>query len=467
MKKGKVKCIWLCLFFLICYCGAYGKESADTVYFPVRDGIDSLNVVIQGDKAQAKRFLSIERDSLGRRSLTTPRKVFWDKVTENRWYQMCYIPVPLIAAGFALKGEGEHFRNLRNEYIPKFRYHYDDYTQYAPAVVMVGLKAAGVPSRSSWGRMLTSDAFSTAIMALAVNSLKYTMKVERPDGSNRHSFPSGHTATAFMTATMLHKEYGGLSPWYSIGAYSVATLTGVSRQLNNKHWLSDVLVGAGIGILSTELGYYLADLIFKDKGLERQDKYYNPSLAWRNPSFLGIYMGFCLQQVNTRLSDEYVLSVKTGSRVGAEGAWFLNPYLGVGSRLTVSSMPVALVGFEDTYMEPVDVFSFYPGIYLSVPATTRWLVGTKLLGGYNLFPHRRLLGTQITMGHRGSAGLATGLSVTYVAKRNFGARIFCDYDMTRMRYDFKENALPDAAVTFVSDRNYHVFTLGASASILF
>ena len=80
---------------------------------------------------------------------------------------------------------------------------------------------------------------------------------------------SGHTATAFMTASMLVKEYGYKSPWIGIGAYSAATATGLMRMANNKHWLSDVLAGAGIGILSTEMGYYLADLIFKDKGIKR------------------------------------------------------------------------------------------------------------------------------------------------------------------------------------------------------
>ena len=78
-------------------------------------------------------------------------------------------------------------------------------------------------------------------------------------------------ATAFMTATMLHKEYGHRSPWYSIAGYTAATVTGVTRQLNNRHWISDVMVGAGIGILAAEFGYFLADLIFKDKGLNVQE----------------------------------------------------------------------------------------------------------------------------------------------------------------------------------------------------
>lgn len=159
------------------------------------------------------------------------------------------------------------FRRLRNGYAGSFHHDFDDYLQYMPAVAMVGLKACGVESRSSWGRMLVSDAFSAGVMAIAVNSLKYSCRVMRPDGSTRNSFPSGHTATAFMMATMLHKEYGHRSPWYSIGGYTLATATGVGRMLNNRHWMSDVMVGAGIGILAAELGYYLADLIFKDRGL--------------------------------------------------------------------------------------------------------------------------------------------------------------------------------------------------------
>ena len=74
---------------------------------------------------------------------------------------------------------------------------------------MVGMKACGYESRSSWGRMLVSDAFSAAIMAGAVNGIKYSVGRLRPDGSRYNSFPSGHTATAFMTASMLHKGMAG------------------------------------------------------------------------------------------------------------------------------------------------------------------------------------------------------------------------------------------------------------------
>lgn len=97
----------------------------------------------------------------------------------------------------------------------------------------------------------------------------------------------------FMTATMLNKEYGHYSPWVGISAYGVATATGLMRMANNKHWLSDVLVGAGIGIISTELGYWIADKIFKDKGLNITESKYGYGAAHNvKPSFLGLYMGF-------------------------------------------------------------------------------------------------------------------------------------------------------------------------------
>ena len=186
---------------------------------------------------------------------------------KTRLGRVAVVSAPLIAEGLVAKKLDGRFRGLRNDYIPDFKKSADDYLQYSPLAVMVGLKALGVEGRSSWGRMVVSDAFSAALTAGIVGTLKNTTNVTRPDGSNNKSFPSGHTATAFMAATMLTKEYGDLSPWVGIGAYSVAAATGLMRVANNKHWLSDVLTGAGVGILATEAGYWITDLIFKGKGL--------------------------------------------------------------------------------------------------------------------------------------------------------------------------------------------------------
>lgn len=252
-----------------------------------------------------------------------------DRLTSTRLYQMTYIGVPLVAAGLLVKGQDAHFRGLRHDYLPEYRNHVDDGMQFLPGLVMIGLKTAGVESRSSWGRMMASGALSAVIMGSVVESIKLTSKVERPDGSDNHSFPSGHTATAFMTATMLSKEYGHLSPWVGIGAYSVATTTGLMRVVNNKHWLSDVLTGAGIGIISTELGYWVADRLFRDHGITHHSTAYTLDMM-RRPSFLGIYVGMNIPLSKYDIDEQHEFRTSAGSTAGVEGAYFFTPYVGVG-----------------------------------------------------------------------------------------------------------------------------------------
>lgn len=277
---------------------------------------------------------------------------------------MTYIGVPLVVGGLIVKSEDDHFRSLRNDYLPRFNRHADDYLQYAPAAIMLGMKAAGVQSRSSWSRMLVSDAFSAILMGGVVNTLKQTTHVMRPDGSNDRSFPSGHTATAFMTATMLTKEYGHKSPWIGVGAYGMATATGLMRMANNKHWLSDVLTGAGIGILTTELGYYLADLIFKGKGI---DSFANEDMFDRmgKPSFLSLYLGLNIPLSGYDIDEQTEFSTSSGSAAGVEGAYFFNPYIGVGGRFAVSNTSI-IVNKDQAENNTFDAVSICGGSYFPI-----------------------------------------------------------------------------------------------------
>ena len=96
-----------------------------------------------------------------------------DKIITSNVFQMTYIGVPLIVSGLIIKNEDDHFQSLRNTYIPNFRYHYDDYLQYLPAVAMLGLKIGGVQGRSSWSRMLVSEAITASIMGATINTETY------------------------------------------------------------------------------------------------------------------------------------------------------------------------------------------------------------------------------------------------------------------------------------------------------
>lgn len=353
------------------------------------------------------------------------KEAFVDRVASSRPFRMTYIGVPLVIGGILVKGEDDHFRSLRNDYLPHFNRHADDYLQYLPAAVMLGMKIGGVDGRSSWGRMLASDAFSALLMGGTVYSLKQTTHVMRPDGSNEHSFPSGHTATAFMTATMLTKEYGHKSPWIGIGAYSVATATGMMRMANNKHWLSDVLTGAGIGILSTELGYYLADLIFREKGINRFSD--NETFdRWDKPSFLSLYVGMNVPLSGYDLDEGHEFSTASGSTAGVEGAWFFNPYVGAGGRFTASNTAIIVDG-KEAEANTFDALSLCAGVYFSYPLSSRFQIGSKLLGGYVHYPQLRL--SDETIPRRDGICFGSGVSLTFCATEHYGMKLFLDYNL--------------------------------------
>lgn len=146
----------------------------------------------------------------------------------------------------------------------------DNYSQYAPALLVYSLNIAGINGRHNFRDRSIIYATSQLISAAFVVPLKHIMKVERPDGSNRLSFPSGHTATAFSSAQFMFREYKDTNFWLSISGYSFAIFTGVYRTLNDRHWLNDVIPGAGFGILSTELSYWIYPKI--DKLLSKKEK---------------------------------------------------------------------------------------------------------------------------------------------------------------------------------------------------
>ena len=301
---------------------------------------------------------------------------------------MTFVGVPLFVAGWALKSDKAMFRvnakadqggKSNTQLLTDFKTGIDDYAQYFGPAMVVGLKLGGYEGRSDWPRLLSSAAMSYAIMAAFVNGIKYTAKEMRPDGSTANSWPSGHTATAFVGASLLHKEYGlTRSPWWSVAGYGVATATGVMRVLNNRHWISDVMSGAGIGILSTELGYALCDLMFKGKGLLRNDMVFDSE----SPSFFSVSMGVGLGGKDLKFESEgemLGLEFRAATVVDAEGAYFFNKYVGVGGRLRVRAQSAkdfgdfaSFVGIEDFFawqsLRPYYEEAF-PGDY-RLPATT-------------------------------------------------------------------------------------------------
>jgi hypothetical protein len=276
-----------------------------------------------------------------------------------------------------------------NRYLPGFENHLDDHLQYIPYLGIYVLDWAGIPSKHNTKRKTTTVATSLLLNLIVVQGLKYSIAETRPDGSANNSFPSGHTTTAFMGAHIFHKEYGERSPYYSIGAYIMASVTGFFRQLNDRHWSSDVLVGAGLGISLTELAYYLNGLYYGEEGIN--DVVYNPSdLNVNKPSFLEAKASYA-NLINEVDQHEFGLIAKNGFALDIEGAYFFNKYLGLGGNLGIQSFPVGvddviknefeILGF-DINSESVGNSKYSLGPYVQYPFGKN-TIGGKFLMGYS------------------------------------------------------------------------------------
>jgi membrane-associated phospholipid phosphatase len=180
------------------------------------------------------------------------------------------VPITLVTTG--LIAQGPISREVRREILTTFLgFHtkIDDYLAVVPTCIPMAMSVLGIKGKHELKDQIILAILSHSLSQGITNGLKYTIAYPRPDGVGMESFPSGHTTFAFTGAALMAKEYGEQSIWYSVAAYSLATGVGSLRLLNNRHWLADVLVGAGVGLASTEIVYrsypWLKRKIFKNK----------------------------------------------------------------------------------------------------------------------------------------------------------------------------------------------------------
>ncbi len=230
-----------------------------------------------------------EADSLDT-SMEKPKKIFVNSFLA---------PTILIGAGVATMYDRGWYSSYDayeciQENYPDFHTNLDDYLAFLPAAGVYGLNWAGVKGNNNFLDRSLIYLVSVSLAAATNGIIKASTDVLRPDGSDYNSFPSNHTAIAFVSATFLHMEYKDQSIWYGIAGYSIATATGVLRMLNNEHWMSDVLVGAGIGILTTKVTYLLYPLV-KDRLSSRRKQKGASNLSlipYASPNHYGIFLQY-------------------------------------------------------------------------------------------------------------------------------------------------------------------------------
>lgn len=192
-------------------------------------------------------------------TIVSKRKKFY----QTKLFKATIVPAAFIGIGVtSIHGHGiissyDVYHFIHNHLNIK-RTHVDDYLQYSPYAMLVGLNLLKIKCKNDIINTTLLIVKSEILMTAIVFPLKKWTGIVRPDSvgpARNNSFPSGHTANAFVAASIVHKEFRHRSIWYGIGAYTIATSVGVFRMLNNRHWFADVMTGAGIGMLSVHLVY--------------------------------------------------------------------------------------------------------------------------------------------------------------------------------------------------------------------
>lgn len=200
-----------------------------------------------------------------------------DSIKSGPLFKKSIVPASLVGLGIIINNS--HFEknfqtDLTNKVGNDFHFPIDDYLQYAPIVEMYTADFLSIKVRDHWFDQTKYLLIANLISSTITHSLKIITQKERPNGGI-HSFPSGHATLAFTNACVLYNEFHNTAPLIAYSGYAFAATTGSFRMINNAHWMSDVLMGAGIGILSAELVYYFEPF-----------KNFNPFKKTKNLTFI-------------------------------------------------------------------------------------------------------------------------------------------------------------------------------------
>lgn len=309
-------------------------------------------------------------------------------------------------------------RSMRYYYAPNHKYGYDDVLMFAPIATTWGMYLGGAKGRSdTFLEAVTAQGIAIALETGLVFGGKKLTERTRPDGSAANSFPSGHTAFAFASAAILDAEYGAEYPWLSLMGYTAATVTGVARILNNRHWATDVVTGAGVGLGSAWIGYYLSDLIFKKErpqggfltsgdgapwmfGIEKGFQSYLSSAGTYAPDRTGTYTGLSVR-----------IPLYKGWGVKAQGTLLECRNTGKGTNLQGYLFLV-----KADYMHP-----FWDGrIWIDANAGLGYGSEVRLVTGDGAYEASAPL-------IAGSVPLSVGMGATVSLLPHFGTRLGADY----------------------------------------
>jgi len=140
-------------------------------------------------------------------------------------------------------------------------YNAADYLMWVPSASIYTMDAFKVKTAHNFKQHLLLDAGSIAVTGALGFGMRIISRHIKGFDTDNTEFPSGHTANAFRGAEILHQELKQKSPLLSYSGYVIATTVGVLRISGKEHYFSQVVAGAGLGILSTKITYWIFEKI--------------------------------------------------------------------------------------------------------------------------------------------------------------------------------------------------------------
>ncbi len=289
----------------------------------------------------------------------------------------------------------------------------------SPMAVTWGLKAAGVEARSKTKRMVVANVMAFGMTAGLTSVFKTLTDEHRPDRSDNTSMPSGHAALAFASATILHREYGHVSPWLSVAGYGAATTTEFLRLHNNSHWMKDIFVGAGIGTVAANFAYFLTDQIFGETGINRprvtlRDMERTLQFAAQPSSFsltTGMEWGGKHEDGRT-FGSTFATGLEYSHFFDSNIAW---DFMGRISTTQYYADDLSSTG-------TLDAIHLDSGIRYSLPVNASMRVAGRAFGGCRML-------TEMTArsADEWNAECGAGIQVSYLNKEKYAIGVGCDY----------------------------------------
>ena len=361
-------------------------------------------------------------------------------------------------------------QSMRDDWMPTWVSQEDngwlvDGAQYVPMVFPWTMKAIGQPTRSGWGRMAVSQVVGVVTMAGSVELLKRTVADTRPDATNNRSFPSGHTAWSFLGATMIERELGWRSPWYTFGGYTFASAMAMQRVVDCRHFPVDVAGGAVIGVVAGHLGYFIGDKIFGTRQLE--NKYNAYSVNDENNMFLSLETGMSFNLTEFSLS-EYKLSREPSLNIGVKCGVPFGNFWGASVGLLMRSTPIF---FESTlcgrtFVAPENAIGVEVSPYYRTQLSSRFSINGEVGVGYYRNFSLKSIGKAIKIDDD-FVNARIGAGTTYRLNNNMSVGASLGYEVGKAKYLLTPNETYGITQPENIETTTHALVFNISTRVLF